>query len=391
MTAAEVIFWLSLAILFYCYAGYGLSLLVFNSIKKLFAKKIKASQDLLPVTIIVPCYNEEAVIEQKIKNTFELDYPSHLLKIIFITDGSTDGSMNLINQYDSITLLHQGERQGKSAALKRAMRFVQTPVVVFTDANSVLNKSALQAIVQHYADEKVGGVAGEKKIFKDRQSIVGQAEGLYWQYESFMKKQDSDFYSVVGAAGELFSLRTQLFHSLDEDVILDDFVLSMQVCLKGYKIKYEPLAFATEAPSASLEDEEKRKTRIAAGAYQSLYYVRQSLNIFKYPLLAFQFFSRRLLRWYASPLLIFLLFICNLWLVVYQQGSLFTILLLMQVVFYLLAVCGRLLISFGVKLGVLNIAFYFLFMNYCLVKGFFNFVQGRQSVLWDKSLREAIE
>ncbi|MER3464957.1 MAG: glycosyl transferase, partial [Chitinophagaceae bacterium] len=124
-------------------------------------------------------------------------------------------------------------------------------MVVFTDANSVLNKSALQAIVQHYADEKVGGVAGEKKIFKDRQSIVGQAEGLYWQYESFMKKQDSDFYSVVGAAGELFSLRTQLFHSLDEDVILDDFVLSMQVCLKGYKIKYEPLAFATEAPSAS--------------------------------------------------------------------------------------------------------------------------------------------
>jgi len=294
MTVVELIFWFSLGILIYSYAGYGILLFISNSIKKLLGRKKLPPGELLPLTIIVPCYNEEEVIGEKIRNTLALDYPAGLCKIIFITDGSTDGSMNLIGQYESITLLHQSERQGKSAALKRAMRFVQTPIVVFTDANSILNKNALIAIVQHYRDKNVGGVAGEKKIFKDRHSVVGQAEGLYWQYESFMKKQDSDFNTVVGAAGELFSIRTELFAALDEEVILDDFVLSMQACLQGYKIKYEPSAYAVEAPSASLEDEEKRKTRIAAGDYQALNYVKGCLNIFRFPLLTFQFFSRRL-------------------------------------------------------------------------------------------------
>ena len=390
MTAAELIFWFSLFVLIFCYAGYGILLFIYNNVKKLFQNKTKLNAELLPVTVIIPCYNEETVIAQKINNTLQLDYPSHLLHIIFITDGSTDSSAKLVEQHPSITLLHQTERQGKSAALKRAMRFVQTPVVVFTDANTLLNREALLAMMRHYSDKSIGGVAGEKKIFKDR-SVVGHAEGLYWQYESFMKKQDSDFNTVVGAAGELFSIRTELFSALDEEVILDDFVLSLQVCLRGYKIKYEPSAYAVEAPSSSLEEEEKRKTRIAAGDYQSLYYVKSCLNIFKYPLLSFQFFSRRLLRWFASPVLIFLVLITNIWLVVYEQGNFFDYFLLGQIIFYSLAILGRLFISFGIRMGVLNIPFYFLFMNYCLVKGFFNFVQGRQSVLWEKSLREAME
>jgi biofilm PGA synthesis N-glycosyltransferase PgaC len=392
MTSVEIVFWLSVAILFYCYAGYGVLLFAWNNLKKIFGPAAKTGDfELLPVTLIVAAYNEEIILHQKIKNTLEIDYPSHLFNVIFITDGSTDDSADLISRYDFITLLHQTGRKGKSAAIKRAMRFVKTPIVVFSDANSMLNSNCIKAIVRHYASDMVGGVAGEKRIFNNRDSVVGQAEGLYWKYESFMKQQDSNFNTVVGAAGELFSIRTELFEYSEDDLILDDFTISMQVCLKGYKIMYEPGAYAIETPSASLAEEEKRKIRIAAGAYQAIDYSKQGLGILKYPLLSIQYFSRRLLRWIACPVLIILLFLSNIWLVMYQPGMVFNSLLLIQVVFYSLAFAARFFIAAGRRMGVLNIPFYFVFMNFCLVKGFFNYIQGRYSVLWEKSIREAVK
>jgi poly-beta-1,6-N-acetyl-D-glucosamine synthase len=394
MTVAAILFWLSFAVLFYCYAGYGIFLFLWNNLKKVFSSRAASNenQELLPVTLVVPAYNEEGILEQKIRNTLEIDYPADLLHVIFITDGSTDSSSELIGKCQNIQLLHQSERKGKSAAIKRAMRFVETPVVIFSDANSMLNKGCIKAIVRHYANEKVGGVAGEKKILNDEHSsVVGLAEGMYWKYESFMKQQDADFNTVVGAAGELFSIRTGLFNGFDDSQILDDFVISMQVCMAGYKIEYEPLAYAVETPSASLRDEEKRKIRIAAGAFQSINYLKQCLNFFRYPLLTTQYFSRRVLRWVACPLLLFLVLASNTWLVVYQQGPLFNYLLLAQGVFYLLALCGRIFIALGWRMGILNIPFYFVFMNYCLVRGFFKHMQGSQTVLWEKSMREAIE
>ncbi len=364
-----------------------------NHFRRMFSpQKLVLNFELPAVTLIVAAYNEEAIIAQKISNTLEIDYPSHLLKVIFVTDGTTDGSTELIKNHESIVLLHQAERKGKSAAIKRAMRFVETPIVVFSDANSMLNTGSIKAIVRHYADEKVGGVAGEKKILNGHyHSVVGQAEGLYWRYESFMKKQDAEFNSVVGAAGELFSIKTELFRSFDDNLILDDFIISMQVCLEGWKIEYEPSAYAIETPSASLAEEEKRKTRIAAGAYQAIGYLKQCLNIFKYPLLSLQYFSRRLLRWVACPVLIIIILASNISLVIDHQGIIYDYLLLAQGVFYFLALAGRFFISMGWRMGILNIPFYFLFMNLCLVKGFFNYIQGRQTVAWEKSLREAIE
>ena len=348
--------------------------------------------ELPAVTLVIAAYNEDAILAQKIKNTLDLDYPAHLLKIIFVTDGSTDSSQEIINHHDSIILLHQDERKGKSAAIKRAMRFVETPVVIFSDANSMLNSGSIKNIVRHYADEKVGGVAGEKKILNGQHhSVVGQAEGLYWRYESFMKKQDAEFNTVVGAAGELFSIRTELFRSFDDNLILDDFIISMQVCLEGYKIEYEPCAFAIETPSSSLAEEEKRKIRIAAGAYQSIGFLKQCLNVFKFPILSLQYFSRRLLRWLACPLLIIIMLLSNISLIIDHQGIVYNWLLLAQAVFYFLALAGRFFIARGLRMGILNIPFYFLFMNLCLVKGFLNYIQGRQTVAWEKSLREAIE
>ncbi len=389
----EIIFWFSLALLFYCYVGYGLILFILNRIKTIFLSfKENREFELLPATIVIAAYNESSVILQKIKNCLEIDYPRHLLNIIFITDGSNDDSGELIGQYDFITLLHQSKREGKSAALKRAMRFVRTPVVIFSDANSMLNPGCIRAMMRHYANKKVGGVAGEKKILQSRYSpAVGQAEGMYWKYESFIKRQDAAFNTVVGAAGELFSIRTELFRPIEDHFILDDFLFSIQVCLEGYKIEYEPHAFAIETSSASLAEEEKRKIRIAAGAYQCASYLTQRLNIFKFTRLSIQYFSRRFLRWIASPILILLVLITNIELVMSHQGYIFNYLLWMQATFYSLALAGRVFIATGRRIGLLGIPFYFMFMNVCLMKGFMKYWQGNETVLWEKSMREAIE
>ncbi len=395
MTITIFLFWISIAVLFYCYLGYGIFVFLINTIKDIlvYRKKNDLPVPALPVTIIITAYNEEAVLEQKIKNTLAIDYPVDKLHVIFITDGSSDDSAQLFTRYPFITQLHQPERKGKYAAIKRAMQNVQTPLVIFSDANTMLNKECIKNIVPHYDDAKVGAVAGEKKIISNKEIFpAGEAERMYWQYESFMKKLDAGLHTVTGAAGELFSIRTGLFKALDDEVILDDFVISMQVCLQGYKIAYEPGAFATELPSVSLEEEEKRKVRISAGAYQSIAYLKDCLNIFKHPLLSFQFVSRKLLRWIFCPPLLVVLLVTNILIVIHQtQTDLYNLLLYAQAVFYLFALSGWIIARSGKKTGILTIPFYFIFMNYCLVKGFVKFMKGRQSVLWEKSLRQVVE
>lgn len=391
MEIMETVFWISLFVLFYSYIGYGLIIFLLNNIRVLFSGTIKPSQmERPPVTMVISAYNEADLLQQKISNTLAIDYPADKLTIIFVTDGSSDNSAELISKFPGIQLMHLPERRGKSAAVNRAMQQVKTPIVVFSDANTMLNPECINRIVSHYANPKVGGVAGEKKIMRNSfASAVGEAEGLYWQYESFMKRQDAELYTVVGAAGELFSIRSSLFNAIDETIILDDFVISMQICLRGYKIRYEPDAFATELPSASLKEEEKRKVRISAGAYQSLRYLKGIMNPFRHLLLSFQFVSRRFLRWVVCPILLLALIVSNSWLVLLGSDyGLYEALLLGQVFFYLFALFGWLFVRSGKRAGLFTIPFYFVFMNYCLVKGFARHISGKQSVLWEKSVRQ---
>jgi biofilm PGA synthesis N-glycosyltransferase PgaC len=392
MTVTYFIFYLSLAILLFCYIIYGLLLFVLNVLKKPFIRK-KGPVELPgypAVTLIVAAYNEGPDLRQKLENTLAIDYPPDKLKVIFVTDGSTDGSEKVIHEHARVTLLHQPERQGKAAAVTRAMEYVQTPIVIFSDANAMLNKECVRRIVAHYADERTGGVAGEKKIANVKDGpAIGEAEGLYWHYESFMKKQEDGFNTVVGAAGELFSIRTRLFDPPAKDILLDDFVISLRICLKGYKIRYEPGAFATELPSASLQEETKRKIRIAAGAYQSIGYLKECLNFFKHPLLSFQYISRRLLRWVFCPWMLITLLLSTI--IIVAEGSapvFYTWVLFVQLFFYLAALLGGWLIRFNGRIGIIAVPFYFLFMNYCVMRGFIRFLKKDQTVLWERSVRQ---
>ena len=212
----EIIFWLGLILVFYAYLGYGLVLWTLVYLKRLCYTQAPLETAPLPeVTFVVCAFNEEDWILQKIDNSLALDYPRHLLKFCFVTDGSDDRTAALVRNYPYPSdtqweLLHQPERRGKIAAFQRAMQQITSPIVVSTDANTLVNPEALRRLVHHFSDPKVGAVAGEKRISmaeKDDASSAG--EGIYWKYESLLKKWDAELWSVVGAAGELFALRTK--------------------------------------------------------------------------------------------------------------------------------------------------------------------------------------
>ena len=204
-----MLFGLGIGVTFYSYFGYAIVLWICLKMRRIFKRQISPLNSAAftpPVTLIVAAYNEEDFIQEKIQNTLALNYPQGLLHLIFITDGSSDNTPELVKSHSQIQLLHRETRLGKVAAMHRAMGFVKTPYVIFSDANTLLNKESIRNIVRHYQNPNVGGVAGEKKILPSAGEVAaGAGEGLYWKYESFLKKVDWQFYTVVGAAGELFS------------------------------------------------------------------------------------------------------------------------------------------------------------------------------------------
>jgi cellulose synthase/poly-beta-1,6-N-acetylglucosamine synthase-like glycosyltransferase len=284
MTFLTFLFWFCFFIVFYSYLGYGMLLILLVSLKKIagWRSDTETETDFEPdITLVVSAFNEEDFIQKKIENSFQLLYPSEKLRLIFITDGSTDDTYAIIARHTGIQLLHEPVRRGKVAAMNRAMKFVNTPYVIFSDANTILNPACVREIVKHYRNSKVGGVAGEKKLMTSQtDQAAGAGEGLYWKYESFLKKMDSSLYTVVGAAGELFSMRSELWEHTPEDIIIEDFVQSLKICMKGYLIRYEPKAFAMETSSLSIREEQKRKVRISAGAFQAMVLLKDLFNIF---------------------------------------------------------------------------------------------------------------
>lgn len=394
ITLMKVIFWLSVGLIFYSYIGYGILVWIMVRIKKIFRPFVPSPSqrsEWPAVALVVAAYNEADFIEQKIQNTLELDYPEHRLELVFITDGSTDRTTEIISRYPRIRLLHQPARRGKVAAMNRAMEQVASPLVIFCDANTLLNKECVREIVKHYDNAMVGGVAGEKKILqRDKDTAAAAGEGLYWKYESFLKKLDSDLYTTVGAAGELFSVRRELFEQAPEGTIIEDFVQSLKLCVNGYVVKYEPNAYAAEAPSSSIKEEMKRKVRICAGAFQAMVLLKELFNIFRHPVVSFQFISHRILRWTVCPLALITLLISNVYLVLREPAIFYSVMLVMQGIFYGMGFTGWVYANRDIKVKALYIPFYFLFMNVSVFMGFSRFVRKKQTVLWEKAGRREL-
>jgi len=386
-----IAFWIALFIIVYTYIGYGILLFILVKVKGLFMKPFqKFDNSFFPtVSILIAAYNEEELIGEKITNTLDLKYPKEKIQIIVITDGSTDMTVSKVKEYQDVLLLHKDERAGKMAAIKRAIPFIKGDVLLFTDANTFLNDLAVMELVKHYQNDQVGAVAGEKRIMVEESADASSAgEGFYWKYESFLKKCDYQLYSNVGAAGELFSIRTKLYEPVEADTIIDDHMIAMRIAEKGYIIAYEPNAYAMETASANVREELKRKIRIAAGGIQSILRLRKAANPFRNPVLTFQYLSHRVLRWTLTPILLPGVLILNA-MVVYNGGSLlYNALLLGQCAFYVLAYIGLYFERKNIRVKVLFVPFYFCMMNYAVLAGIVRYFRKAQSAAWEKSIRK---
>jgi len=385
----ELIFIISLFLIFYTYIGYGVLLYFLVLIKRKIRKGNSFYNEVLPdITLFITAWNEEDMVDDKMENTLKLRYPKNKLHILWVTDGSSDLTNEKLSSYPKVAVQYRPERMGKTAAMNRGIQYVKTPIVIFTDANTMLNEDALMEIVGSFSDPNVGCVAGEKRILqKEKDKAVSSGEGIYWKYESKLKAWDSELNSVVGAAGELFAIRTELYEPMPVDTLLDDFILSLRIARNGFKTAYNSNAYAIETSSANMAEEEKRKVRIAAGGLQSIWRLRSLLNIFRYGMLSFQYVSHRVLRWSVTPLLLFLMLPVNLLLAVKTGAETYRILLILQFLFYLSGMWGYYLSTRQIKNKLLFVPYYFLFMNINVIKGVFYLKNKKNSGVWDKAKR----
>ncbi|HJZ40509.1 MAG TPA: glycosyltransferase family 2 protein [Bacteroidales bacterium] len=387
----KVLFWVLLCTVVYAYLGYTLLLILLAMIRRatLITKTRDSNPDTPRVTLIIPAYNEAECITGKVNNTLALDYPKDKLKVMWITDGSTDNSIDLLGGYAGIIVMHESERRGKIHAMNRGIKMTDTPLVVFTDANTMLNPEAIRELVKCFSNSRVGCVTGEKRISASgKEKAVGAGEGLYWKYESFVKSLESETGSVMGAVGELFAIRRELYEEVPEDTLLDDLTISLQIAWQGYYIKYAPHAWGTETASFSISEELKRKVRIAAGGLQLLRRMSSLLNPLRYGLLSVKFISHKVLRWTVVPFSFPLLMLLNI-AILFDPGAgiLYMALFLLQCLYYLLVVVGALLKNVKLTLKAIFAPYYLFIMNYAVIKGFFHFVLGKYSVNWQKVKR----
>ena len=392
----KLLFWIFFFILVYTYIGYPLLLYGITRFNKFFFKK-KTDSVLSfepDVCLFVTAYNEKDFVRQKVENSFQLDYPREKIQYVWVTDGSDDNTPDILREYKNLEVYHQPERRGKMHAMNRGMTFVKAPIVIFSDTNTRLNTQAVREIVACFGHPEIGCVAGEKRIVEKEADVAAAAgEGLYWRFESWVKQLDAELNSAVGAVGELFAIRRELFEKVETDTILDDFIISMRIAQKGYKIAYTPNAYAEETASLNVKEELKRKIRIAAGGIQTLFRLKGLLNPFRFGVLTWQYFSHKVLRWTLAPVSLFLLFFVNAALL-WENGAarfsgFYFFFFSFQFICYLLALIGWYLENKKLRFKILFVPYYFVSVNYAAIRGIFRYFRGKQSASWEKSKRAA--
>ena len=393
MLTLKILFWAMLLIVFYTYIGYGILLYIIIRLKRFFRGKpreavLPPDEELPDMTLLICAYNEEDVVAEKMKNTLAIDYPKDKFRIMWVTDGSNDHTNELLKAYPEVDIVFSPERRGKSAALKHGLRELKTRYVAFTDANTMLNPGAMKEIARQFMDPTVGCVSGEKRVMAKKDGdMAAEGEGLYWRYESTLKRWDSELYSTMGAAGELYAIDPTLVREVPDEALLDDFMMSMYVVEAGKRIAYAPDAYAQEYGSANIFEESKRKRRIAAGGLQSIWWLRRMLNPMRQPLVTFQYVSHRVLRWSVTPVAMIILLIVNGLLSIMGAGLFYDIILILQILFYTMALIGWLSSRYGHKNKILYTIYYFVFMNINVFRGMAYLRNHGKSGAWEKAKR----
>jgi len=378
--------WLFIFLTVYVYAGYFIILFVLEKIMP--ARQISEQSDLPSVTMIIAAFNEEDVIGKKLENCRELDYPTDKLQVMVVADGSSDSTADVARQFegDGVLVLFSPERRGKSHALNRGVEQATGEILVLSDANAYYLPDAIRNLVQHYADEKVACVSGKKTV-RESESQIAESEGLYWRFESTLKKLETKTGSTVGVVGEMNSLRRSLYEPIPENIINDDAFLALRILSQGYRVVYEPDAVSWETSAATTADEIKRRQRINAGRYQQMFLPQLWLSI---PLFnQFKLISHKFFR-LLLPFFMIGAFFFNFLVVLFPgRPMIMVVIFALQVLAYLAAFLGFLLEKAGRKNKLLSAAYYIVSSNVASLRGFARFVTGQQTVLWEKANRSA--
>jgi cellulose synthase/poly-beta-1,6-N-acetylglucosamine synthase-like glycosyltransferase len=375
---AQLIFWSSIAALFYVYAGYPILVYLVGLV---FPKKIERGACEPRVTILITAYNEENAIRAKLENTLAIDYEREKLEILVASDGSTDKTEAIVKEFAArgVRLFRQEGRVGKTVTQNNAVAQAAGEIILFSDATTDYRPDVLREILPNFADASVGCVAGKLIYVDGSASNVGKGARSYWNYETFLKQSESNACSLIGASGCLYAVRKSAYRPMYAEAC-SDFLICTIVYEQGLRTVYEPRAVCTEDTNRQTDKEMRMRVRVISQTFTDLWRNRRMLNPLRGGFYAVELVSHKVLR-YAVPLFLLLIFVSNLSLA--PSGLFFEIVFLAQVAFYLLALTGWAFEKMGVALGVLAIPHYFVLANLASVFGFYQFLRGARYAAWE--------
>lgn len=372
-----LVFFLSLTGILYVYIGYPLIVWLLGRFRPRPVDKHPIEPS---VTILIAAFNEVDVIGATIANKLALDYPSNKIEILVVSDGSTDGTDTIVDEFvrQNVRLVRQEPRAGKTSALNMAVPLAKGEILVFSDANSLYDSNALRFLVANFADPCIGYVTGKMIYTNPDGTLIGDGCSTYMKYENFLRAAETKIGSVVGVDGGIDAMRKTLYQPMNNDQ-LPDFVQPLKVVEQGYRVVYEPEAVLMEQALNTSEDEYRMRVRVTLRALWALHDLRRLLFFHRNPLLSWQLWSHKLLRYLCFAFL-FSAFICNLLLLAESSG--FQLLFTFQCALYGLAVLTPSLESRGVPLGPLGFIRYFVLLNLACAQAVGKFLLRRKQITW---------
>jgi cellulose synthase/poly-beta-1,6-N-acetylglucosamine synthase-like glycosyltransferase len=386
MPIVRVVFWVCLAGVFYAYVGYPV---LIWCLSRLLGRRrhppAQAGAAWPSVSLLIAAYNEEADIEKRIETALMTDYPPERLEIVIASDGSSDATADIVRRYAwrGVRLLDYRERRGKAAVLNASLGEVTGDIVVLSDANTQMDPSALRCLVRWFQDPRVGVVCGRLVLVDP---LTGRnVDGLYWKYETFLKRCENRLGALLGANGAIYAIRRALYEPIPEGTIVDDFVIPLRAKLHtGCSIVYDSSAVAQEETPSALGSEFQRRSRIGAGGFQSLALLWPLLHP-RFGWTAFAFLSHKVLRW-LCPFFLLALVVSNICLV---DAPFYQAALLGQTAFYLVSLLAPFVPVRFRLLKALRLTTMFTGMNAALLVGFYRWVRGSQKAAWKRTARLA--
>jgi cellulose synthase/poly-beta-1,6-N-acetylglucosamine synthase-like glycosyltransferase len=374
---AEVLLWVALAWVFYTFAGYPA---LIWAVARTARRTWQTAPVRARVAVVIVVHNEAERLRAKLDSCLAQDYPPELLRVVVVSDGSTDATTEIVRSYAQprVTLLEGAERRGKAACLNDAVAGCSEEILVFTDARQRLGVDAVSALVRNFADPRIGAASGELMFDCEGTTQFGEGVDAYWRYEKFIRRHESAVHSVVGATGALYAVRRSAFQPVPPDTILDDVLIPMNVVRGERRVVFEGQARAFDRPAQRISEESRRKVRTLAGNFQLLFKHPWLLNPLANPVF-FQFVSHKVVRLFA-PYALVLAAVCSLILV--GDGSTYAAALVaFQAACYGLALLG-LVWPWSQRARAIRFCTTFLLLNWFAVLGLLHYLRQRDAHLW---------